>query len=303
MSPKLSRKIGIDLGGTTISFIDMYSPEKILGEKQLQTPTTQNEIIKALIETVKGMVADHDDELPIGVGLGIAGCVGHANKSIIFSPNLPFKVEYPLGLELEKAINLPVAVENDANAAAIGEKVFGGARELDDFISITLGTGIGSGIFVDGRILHGRDGAGGEAGHIVLDPNGRICSCGGQGCLETISSGTGIARMVVEQYGQKKSAKEVCMDALAGDERAKAILKEAGEKLGDGLITLVNLFNPSAIFFTGCLANAPSDYFDPAFIKVKEKSFGGLGKDVKLEISRLKENIGVFGAAALCEII
>lgn len=294
------RAIGIDLGGTTASFIDMFSPADVVAEKRIDTPSTIDGVVEALAEQVKSMVSSAKSGVPVGVGLAIAGQVDHKKNSIIFSPNLPFKEEYPLGAELEKRLGLSVRLENDANAAAIGEKVFGAAKGMTDFISITLGTGLGSGIFTGGKLLRGASGTGGEAGHIVIDPNGPKCNCGNRGCLETFCGGLAITRMAKERFGESKSGKEICDLAVDGDEKAIAILREAGEKLGDGLISLVNLFNPEAIFFSGSLANAPEIYFETAFKKAREKSFGTFGKNLRLERSQFRETIGVIGAAALC---
>ena len=300
MNSNKKRTIGIDLGGTTVSFIDMFSPGDVLGEKRIDTPSTIDEVVEALAETVTSMVSSAKSGVPAGVGLAVAGQVDHKSGNIIFSPNLPFKEEYPLGAELEKRTGLPVRLENDANAAALGEKVFGAAKEMDDFISITLGTGLGSGIFTGGKLLRGAGGTGGEAGHIVIDPTGPKCNCGNRGCLEQFCSGVAISRMAKERFGKSKSGKEICDAASGGDETAIEILREAGGRLGDGLVSLVNLFNPQAIFFSGSLALAPEVYLETAFKKAREKSFGTFGKNLRLECSQFKETIGVIGAAALC---
>ena len=299
MDSNKKRTIGIDLGGTTISFVDMFSPDEMLAEERLNTPPTLEGVVECLASTIGQLVSSNKSPLPVGVGLAVAGQVDHESGNIIFSPNLPFKEEYPLASELQKRSGLPVKIENDANAAAIGEKVFGAAKKMDDFISITLGTGLGSGIFTGGKLLRGAGGTGGEAGHIVIDPDGERCNCGNKGCLETFCSGIAIERMAQQRMGAVKSGKEICDAALSGDETAIAILREAGSRLGDGLVSLVNLFNPEAIFFSGSLANAPEIYFEPAFKKAREKSFGTFGKNLRLEISRFADNIGVIGAAAL----
>ena len=317
MDSDKKRYIGIDIGGTTISFIDMFSPDDLLAEVRLSAPSTIDDVMECLTATVAKLVSSGKSPVagvaplagvvplagvappPVGVGLAVAGQVDHQSGNIIFSPNLPFKEEYPLGSELEKRTDLPVKVENDANAAAIGEKVFGAAKEMDDFISITLGTGLGSGIFSGGKLLRGVSGSGGEAGHIVIDPNGSKCNCGGRGCLETFCTGLALTRIAARRMGAPKSGKEICDAAEGGDETAIAILREAGERLGDGLVSLVNIFNPEAIFFSGSLASAPEIYFEPAFKKAREKSFGTLGKNLRLETSRFAGNIGVIGAAAL----
>ena len=292
------RSIGIDLGGTTISFIDLYSPERINARRSIPTPKTKDYIVHAIADTVKELLAKTAGT-PAAIGLAVAGQIDLAGKSIIFSPNLPFKEEFPLASKIEKAVGLNVVLENDANAAAIGEKVFGDAKGMDDFIVLTLGTGIGSGIYTGGKLLRGHSNAGGEAGHIVINPEGPPCGCGNMGCLEAYASGSAIARMAKEFTGRNMNAKKICEEAIMGNEDAAALLEYAGERLGDGLVTLINIFNPEAIFFTGSLAGAPANYFEPAFTKAWESSFGTMGKGLRLEVSRLKGDSGLLGAAGL----
>ena len=293
------RAIGIDLGGTGISFIDMYSPDNVIHRARIDTPLTRDEIITALKITLRLFMKNTSHPAPVGIGVAVAGQVGRSGKSVVFSPNLPFKTEYPLGQELEKEFGIPVLLENDANAAAIGEWVFGMAKGMDDFIVVTLGTGIGSGIFANGKPLRGYTGSGGEAGHMVIVPEGPLCGCGNRGCLEALASGTAIARAFKVRTGIEKNAKEVCGLAEAGDESACAVLRTAGEYLGNGLINLVNLFGPQAVIFTGSLSKAPDVYFAPAFSRVREHSFGTAGKDVLLKVSPLAAEVGTIGAAAL----
>ncbi len=294
-----SRTIGIDLGGTGISFIDMYSPDNVIQRMHIETPSTRGEIVSALKTAALRFLETPGHPAPSGIGVAVAGQVGHAGKSVVFSPNLPFKTEYALGMELEKEFGIPVSLENDANAAAFGERVFGMAKGMDDFIVITLGTGIGAGIFANGKLVCGHTGSGGEAGHMVILPEGPLCGCGNKGCLEALASGTAIARSFREKTGIEKSAKEVCGLARDGDAAARAVLRAAGDYLGYGLVNLVNLFGPQAVFFTGSLSNAPDDYFVPALRRVRERSFGTAGKDVVLKVSPLASEVGVIGAAAL----
>ncbi len=292
------RTIGIDLGGTGISFVDLYSPGKVIKKYRIETPGTKKSILDALRKNVLSMQKSAPGPV-YGVGVAVAGQVDARKKSLVFSPNLPFKTEYPLGRDLEDATGLPVTVENDANAAAIGEKIFGGAAGMDDFAVITLGTGIGSGIFANGSLLRGFAGSAGEAGHIPLLPDGPTCGCGQRGCLEALASGTAIGEAYRKKTGDKKTAKEVCELAREGNRRAVAVLTEAGEWLGVGLVALVNLFNPAGIFFTGSLMNAPKCYFEPAFQTVRRRSFGSSGKGLKIGRSKLGVDAGIIGAASL----
>lgn len=290
--------IGVDIGGTTISLIDCRARNSIQGRRAIPVPSDKDEIVSVIAKTVNEFLSGGEGK-PEGIGVAVAGQVSNDRRSVIFSPNLPFKSEFPLAESLEKEIGLDVRLENDANAAAIGEKVFGEAVEMDDFITLTLGTGIGSGIFSGGRLLRGGNGGGGEAGHIVVNSEGPLCGCGNFGCLEAYSSGRAIEGMAKEFTGRDMTAREVCEAAERGNDDASALLNYAGERLGDGLVTLTNLFNPEAIFFCGSLSSAPIDYFGPALEKGQMNSFGTTGDGLKFEISELGDLAGLLGAAAL----
>ncbi|MBI3793858.1 MAG: ROK family protein [Nitrospinae bacterium] len=292
------RTIGIDLGGTGISFIDLRSPDDVLRRFRLDTPKGKEAVLQTLKKGVSELLAGSSESV-FGIGVAVAGQVDYENKSLVFSPNLPFKKEYRLGAELENFWGVPVTIENDANAAAIGEKIFGHAREMDDFSVITLGTGVGSGIFANGKLLRGFRGSAGEAGHVPLLPNGPRCGCGQKGCLEALASGTAISAAHQRRTKQKLSAKEICALAKKGDKNAVRTLAEAGEWLGTGLVALINLFNPQGIFFTGSLVNAPKCYFQPALERVRKRSFGTSAKNIRLEKSKLGVDAGIIGASAL----
>jgi glucokinase len=295
---KRKRTIGIDLGGTNISFVDLFSQNNVLGRLTISTPDTKKGIVDALRKNVLFLAAQSPGDI-YGVGIAVAGQVSAGKNSLVFSPNLPFKKEYPLGKELEETTGLRVTLENDANAAAIGEKVFGAAVGMEDFAVITLGTGIGSGIFANGSLLRGFVGAAGEAGHIRLAPDGPLCGCGQKGCLEALASGTAISAAYRKKTGEKRSAKEICELARKGEKSAVAVLGEAGEWLGTGLVTIVNLFNPQGIFFTGSLINAPKCYFEPALRILRKTSFGSSARKLKVGISKLGAEAGTIGAASL----
>ena len=293
-----SATVGIDLGGTKISFQTRSSTGKVFAQAKINTPDSLDHLMEALLSTTKKIVSSGDFE-PTGIGIAAAGQIDHENKSILFSPNMPISEPLAIGSILETELKIPVTIENDANTAAIGEKVFGEAKAMDDFITLTLGTGIGSGIFVNGKLLTGFMGGGGEAGHIKIDSGGPQCGCGAHGCLEAFASGSAIRSMAKKVYGEIKTGAELGVLARDGDERAKKIFHEAGERLGDGLVSIINIFSPEAIFFCGSLAHAPDDYFSPAIKKARENSFGSLGEKVTIKVSELGDDIGVIGACSL----
>jgi len=294
----MSRKyFGIDLGGTTISFIYLSSPKDVIAEKTIETPSDGDGIVDAMVKTIDEMI--QGGERPAGIGIAMAGEINEKKNSVIFSPNLPFKEEFAIGEKIEKRLGLSVKLENDANAAAVGEKVFGSAKEMDDFIVLTLGTGIGSGIYTGGKLLKGCTSSGGEAGHMVIDVKGNLCGCGRRGCLESFASGTAIAKWVERESGVLMSAKNISDSAKDGDETSINAFKEAGDMLGSGLASLINIFNPEAIFFTGSLVDAPSIYLDTAIKKAKREAFGSMGGSVRLEVSSISKNAGLLGSAGL----
>ena len=290
--------VGIDLGGTKISFQSRSSTGKVFAQAKINTPDSLDHLLEALLLTTKKIISTSDCK-PAGIGIAAAGQIDHENKSILFSPNMPISEPLAIGSILETELKIPITIENDANTAAIGEKVFGEAREMKDFITLTLGTGIGSGIFVNGKLLTGAMGGGGEAGHIKIDSSGPLCGCGAYGCLEALASGTAIRRMSKDVYGQIKNGAELGVLASEGDKGAKEIFQEAGSRLGDGLVSLINIFSPEAIFFCGSLAHAPDDYFSPAIKKARENSFGSLGENTTIKVSELGDDIGVIGACSL----
>ena len=192
--------IGIDLGGTNTAFGIVDARGNILRTSSIKTGKHLDirDYIKDLGVAIRDLVEiDLTMDKIFGIGIG-APNGNYFNGSIEFAPNLPWKDKIPLAGLLEKELQIPVVLTNDANAAAIGEMTYGAARGMKDFIEITLGTGVGSGIVVGGELVYGHDGFAGEVGHTVIRRNGRTCGCGRQGCLETYTSATGVARTARE---------------------------------------------------------------------------------------------------------
>ncbi len=308
--------IGIDIGGTYTKYGIVDRAGNCLAESF--TSTTNHDRFEdylhdlhAAIETsmqfLKGEI------LVKGVGIG-APNGNYYTGSIENAVNLNWRGIIPVADKVRKYYpGLPVALTNDANAAAIGEMIFGGARDMKDFVVITLGTGLGSGIVVNGRLVYGHDGFAGELGHIIAQVNGRECACGRKGCLEAYASATGIRRTVFWLLAEKMaeselrkvnfndlSAKMICEAAQRGDQIALEAFDYTGWMLGSKLADTVAHNSPEAIFLLGGLANAGDLIIKPTKKYMEESLLPIFRNKVKILPSSLPDmNAGVLGAGAL----
>lgn len=303
--------IGVDVGGTSTKGALVDSAGATLA--RVERPTDIHAGTKGVITTVEDLLHRAVDlEASVqAIGVGAAGFVHAGDGAITFSPNLTFD-DPQLGDALRLRFNLPVAVDNDANAAAWGERTFGSARGLSHVALITIGTGIGSGIIVDGRLIRGATGAGGEFGHTVLDPDGPACPCGLRGCLEQFSSGTAIERTATAAVGEDPSstilafagdeaikAEHVVKAAREYDETAREILRRAGTMLGIGLSNLVNVFDPEVIVLGGGVIAAGEPFLGPARDELSRRMTAQRRRAMRLDVTTLGNDAGILGAAAL----
>jgi glucokinase len=249
------------------------------------------------IETLRARLGEHT---LAGVGVGVPGFILMDKGVIVGSNNLPAFENYPVRDEIERRLGAKVILENDANAAALGEKWIGVGHDVDDLVLITLGTGVGGGIISGGRILRGQVGMAGEIGHITVAPNGNPCGCGNTGCLEKHASATAISAMAhLIGLGHDVSSEDVYKAAVAGDERAKSIFRSMGSALGIALASLINIFNfPLYVLSGGPL---PAwDYFAPAMLdEARRRSFTFRNSPTRVERAKLGNQAGLFGAAYL----
>jgi len=307
--------IGIDIGGTftKTGFVDREG--NILAENS--TPTDPFDSVDVylynLVKELKEAEKQLEEPYRI-VGIGIGAPNGNYHKGTIEqATNLKWKGIIPFTDMMKEHYDLPIKLTNDANAAALGEKVYGGAKNLDNFVMITLGTGLGSGIVVNGDLVYGHDGFAGEQGHVNVVENGRLCGCGNYGCLETYASAPGIKRTVFELLAKDTEGSELVnytfaqLDSEAifnaakkNDPIALKAFEETGKTLGKHLADTVALFSPSAIFVFGGLAKA-GDYIIKPTKKWMEHFVMGLFKNkVKILPSKLiGKNVAVLGASAL----
>lgn len=306
---------GIDIGGTNTVIGIVNREGDILAESTL--PTRCNATFDVFVKNLTGAIEQllmelgHEHQL---LGIGVGSPNGSYNLgAIVDAPNLEWKGILPLCKEITSLTGVPSVVTNDANAAAIGELLFGAAKGMKNFVVITLGTGLGSGIVVDGKLVVGHDGFAGEFGHVVAKANGRQCGCGKKGCLETYASATGIRRTAFKMIADsnqpsmlrnitydKLTAKMITEAAKTGDPLARAAFEYTGLILGTRLADLIAILNPEAIFFFGGLANAGELLLDPVRRRMEEYMFPVFKGKVKLLISGLQDkNAAVLGAAAL----
>jgi len=309
--------IGMDMGGTNTVFGVVDARGNVISKSAIKTGTHTdvNLYIQDLYdELIKLIDAAGGAEKFKGIGVG-APNGNYYTGNIEFAPNLPWKGVIPFAKLMSDKFGIPAALTNDANAAAFGEMTYGAAHGMKNFIMITLGTGVGSGIIIDGKVVYGHDGFAGELGHVTaIRENGRLCGCGKTGCLETYASATGVARSAREILSsttkdsslrsiptESITSKDVFDAAMGGDEVAKEIFNFTGKILGECLADFVAFSAPEAIVLFGGLTKAGDLILNP-IVESMEKNLLPIwrGGKVKVLFSDLKEaDAAVLGASAL----
>ena len=309
--------LGIDIGGTNTVFGLVDRNGNVLAKKSIFT-MSQNpvqELLDRLFFDVSVLESELNDEVKLaGIGIGVPN--GNYHTGMI-NPNPPNLGTYWDSLDLVNTIkdyrDLPVIVTNDANAAAIGEMYFGAAKRIRDFVVITLGTGLGSGIVVNGNVLYGHDGSAGELGHIVIENNGRMCECGKSGCLEMYVSSKGLDLTVKEfkaRYpddtflynlpDKKVDGKEMDDAFDRGEERAREIYNYIGGILGIGLAQAATILSPEAFIFYGGISNAGDRLLKPALASMNENLLSQQKGKITLKLSGVPDGeAGILGATSL----
>jgi glucokinase len=308
--------IGMDMGGTNTVFGVVDARGTVISKSAIKTGTHSdvNLYIQDLHDEMMKLInaAGGTDKFK-GIGAG-APNGNYYTGNIEFAPNLPWKGVIPFAKLMTDKFGIPTTLTNDANAAAVGEMTYGVARGMKNFIMITLGTGVGSGIVVDGKIVYGHDGFAGELGHTTaIRENGRLCGCGKKGCLETYCSATGVARTAKEILtsttkesilrnipSENISSKDVFDAAMEGDEIAKEIFEYTGKILGQSLADFVAFSAPEAIVLFGGLSKAGDLIMNPIRESMESNLLPIWKGKVKLHFSELKEaDAAILGASAL----
>jgi len=308
--------IGVDIGGTTIKLAIIDETSEIIEKWEIKTDKYEQglHIPKQIWETIQVKL----EELGIakeriqGIGVGAPGFVVPRNGVIAEAVNVGWR-DFPLSAELGVLSGLPVFIDNDANLAALGEVWKGAGAQQDNIIAITLGTGVGAGLIANGHIINGINGTAGEIGHVTVEENGAPCNCGRKGCLETISSATGISRLATEAAAEDPdsglgkrladngavSSKDVFELAAKGDEQANRIVEKATTVLAHVLSNAAILTNPSRIIIGGGVSKAGEALIGPIKEAFKKAALPRTTYDCEIVPAQLGNDAGVYGAAYL----
>ncbi len=310
---RATTSIGIDVGGTKIAAGRVDDQGKILARARRSTPAQSPD---AIASAIAELIAELSTPQDAAVGVACAGYIDRAGTTVLFSPNLAWRDE-PLQERICEGTDLPVVIENDANAAAYGEFVHGAGRDLQDMVMVTVGTGVGGGIVIGGKLFRGAYGIGGELGHMLLVPGGRLCGCGNRGCVEAYGSGTALTRDARElvrsgaQFGRrlrdlcegdadKLTGAMVTDAALEGDVASIDLLAQIGNWLGEATASMASLLDPEGFVIGGGVAEAGDLLIEP-MREAYARSLTGRGYRpvASFAPAELGNDAGVIGAAAL----
>lgn len=317
----MAKRIGIDVGGTNVKIALVDDNGKIIYSNSVPTYAkmgyeyTVNNIKQAIKDLMKETNTTPSDIE--GIGFDFPGQVDCKTGVVKLAPNIPGWVNVPIAQMIEDEFHIPTRIDNDVRCAALGELKFGAGRGCENFICITVGTGIGSGIVINGKVVRGATNAAGELGHIKLQMNGGpICGCGDTGCLEAFASGPAIVAMAQEYIKGGKSTKfremaaveggeitpyMVAKAAEEGDPVAKRIFEIVGEYIGIGLTSVINLLNPERVIIGGGVAESGELLLRPIRKTIKERAMVVAGNAVEIVPAQLGNSAGVIGASMLIE--
>jgi glucokinase len=294
--------IGVDLGGTNLRAAAVTADgkmlEKISGSTDLHEG--RDAVIADMIDAIERLQKSCGPGKLMGVGIGVPGFILIEKGVISGSNNLPEFDNFPIRDVIEAKLGTSIHLENDANAAALGEKWIGAGRDVNDLVLLTLGTGIGGGIIADGKVLHGLVGMAGELGHVTVVPAGNPCGCGNYGCLEKHASATAIVSMArMLQLGDEITSEEVYKLAASGNEKAQMVFRTVGTMLGIAIGNLINIFNFPLYLLSGGVV-AGWDQFAPAMMaEIEKRSYTFRHVKTRVEKATLGNEAGLFGAAYL----
>ena len=300
--------IGIDIGGTAIKGAVIDENGKLYGEDSV--PTVLGEDIVNCIVTLCNRLARMNGEEVKGVGIGCAGVIDSAEGRVVLAKNLSL-VDFPLVKLLSEKINLPIRITNDANAAALGEAKFGAGKNYKNSILVTLGTGVGGGIVIDGKLFEGNKSAGAEIGHMVIEKGGEPCSCGRRGCLEAYSSAVALKRITKRameedagsamwsKYTSQTVTGKTAFEFYREDTAAREVVEKYIEYLACGLVNLANIFRPEVIMLGGGVSKEGERLTVPLQQIMDKEAFAFTYAPVKVTVATLGSAAGAYGAAAL----
>jgi glucokinase len=308
--------VGIDVGGTKIMGGLSDTHGNILRHTTLPTEAQQGRdvVIDRIERVAREIISGVDSQRIVGIGIGAPGPIDPFTGTLYSPPNLPGMDGVPLRDIMQQRLGLPVYLANDANAAAVGEYLFGMQEKVRNMIYLTVSTGVGGGIIIDGKLFVGAHGMGGEVGHMTIEANGPRCNCGNVGCLEVLASGTAIARYgaalvaegrapilseLAEQRSTSVTARLVQMAAERGEAESQAIIARAGFYMGVGIVNLIHLFNTQTVIIGGGVSHLGPLLFDPINRTVAERAIPAIRDGVEIIPARLGDQVGLLGAIAI----
>ncbi|MFE5323676.1 ROK family protein [Paenibacillus sp. NPDC056579] len=301
--------VGVDVGGTKINVGLIREAGEVVLSRSLETCAGTADTASRIMEAVDALLGDAAGRIPAlrlrGIGVGTAGQVDWSEGSIRFASDLiPGYAGTPLKRLLQQRYGLPACVDNDVNVLALTEKKLGSGRGVKHLLCLTLGTGVGGAVMIDGRIVHGAWGGAGEIGHMSVDLRGERCVCGSVGCLEQYASGTGIARRMQERLarlgsdgGERVGSREVLARWRAGEPEASAVMADAFAALGSAIASLVHIFNPEVIVIGGGVAEAGAPLFERIREEAGQRAMASLFAGVRIEPAYQGNWNGMIGAA------
>ncbi|WP_395318331.1 ROK family glucokinase [Fructilactobacillus frigidiflavus] len=311
--------IGIDLGGTTTKMAFLNEDGEVLEKWRILTDISDNgsHIVPNIIKSISKHIEDSGKTTAdfIGIGMGTPGAVNRENGTVSEAFNLNWKTTQPIREDIQAGLGLPFDLDNDANVASLGEYWKGAGSAEDDVVFATLGTGVGGGVIANGKLLHGVNGGAGEIGHITVQPDGYLCTCGKNGCLETYASATGIVRVaedmakkfngtsrlkeLIDDGDEKITSKLVFYLADNGDILANQVVDRICFYLGLALSTIGNTLNPASIIIGGGVSNAGNTLLQPTTKYFQQNAFPSVRDSTKIKLAELGNDAGVIGAASM----
>jgi glucokinase len=312
--------IGVDLGGTKISAGALTADgARTFGMRSVPTQSELGAegVVERIIGVIEGVILDTMNETGakrkdfIGIGVGAPGPLDREKGIVVVAPNLGWR-DFPLSARIDSRLGLPVVLDNDANCATVGEWWLGAARGGTNVVGVTIGTGIGGGLIIEGKLYHGSSDVAGEIGHTTIDVNGRLCKCGNYGCLEAYASGPAIATRarealvredaasimpsMVDGQLERITAETVYDAAKKGDGLANELVRDTARYLGAGIATLLNVINPDVVVVAGGVTRAGETLFAPLRTEVRRRAFKAAVDAARIVPAELPGNAGVVGA-------
>ena len=310
-----NKALAIDLGGTNIRGAIVSDDGNMSNWFEGKIPDDKDriKILESIFEVIDHLLESTDDKI-VGIGLGITGLVSHDEGIIRTSPNISSWKNEPLKSEIEEKYSIQVIIDNDSNLAGYGEASYGAGKGASILVMLTLGTGLGGGIIIDGKIFRGKNNTAAEIGHMTIKSDGLKCKCGNIGCFEAYVSATGILKRTKNLLNtgavsiltknpefdiDKLTTFDICKRASEGDKLSRKILDETGKYLGVGMSSLINLLNPEIIVIGGKIAYSPYDFIQTGIEEARKRTYGFETRMPLITKTKLEDRAGILGAGKL----